>query len=340
MVVRGRMMRAKREGWEDSGKRGERWILRFKEHWEEMDNFKFEIKLKKVLLCVFCITSCLYVHACSYTVNTCLPASILCTAGATSTSVRLSQVWAWYSLTCALPCNANHTPWPYATMHVTQRLLSVPAWNQCWDGGKKCYIPVHLLTRSVFCDPHLHSPSPPLHIYTPCILPPTSCTSVVVLIIRILFCEPHQSFPPTGTILVTGLLGVPRTNVWEDWGSQKLPAGIVQGERKRKHICKWFSNAYIYIYRAGAGSNLNNMFLCLKKKETKSYHFNYHFWAKKTASHLSSLPAYLLLSDRQSPLHWPMIQRLCCPNTWRRQKRSNVEWQEVKHTMNEITYNI
>lgn len=54
----------------------------------------------------------------------------------------------------------------------------------------------------------------------------TSCTSVVVLIMRTLFSEPHHSFPPTGTILVTGLLGVPRTKVWEDWGSQKLPADL------------------------------------------------------------------------------------------------------------------
>lgn len=69
-------------------------------------------------------------------------------------------------------------------------------------------------TTSSFIQPYTHLS----------ILPPTSCTSVVVLIIRTLFCEPHQSFPPTGTILVTGLLGVPRTNVWEDWGSQKLPA--------------------------------------------------------------------------------------------------------------------
>lgn len=62
-------------------------------------------------------------------------------------------------------------------------------------------------------------------LYThPYILPLTSCTSVVVFKIRILFCEPHQSLPPTGTILVMGLVGMPRTNVWEDWESQKLPA--------------------------------------------------------------------------------------------------------------------
>lgn len=66
------------------------------------------------------------------------------------------------------------------------------------------------------------------------ICPPTSCTSVVVLMIRTLFCEPHHSFPPTGTILVTGLLGVPSTNVWEDCGSQKLPAELDQGGRKHQ----------------------------------------------------------------------------------------------------------
>lgn len=66
------------------------------------------------------------------------------------------------------------------------------------------------------------SPPQPSRTHTRIFLP-TSFSSVVVLIIRTLFCEPHHSFPPTGTILVTGLLAVPRTNVWEDWGSQKLP---------------------------------------------------------------------------------------------------------------------
>lgn len=73
------------------------------------------------------------------------------------------------------------------------------------------------------CAPRYLSTRPHTHP-SPSICPPTSCTSVVVLIMRTLFCEPHHSFPPTGTILVTGLLGVPRTKVWEDWGSQKLPA--------------------------------------------------------------------------------------------------------------------
>lgn len=58
---------------------------------------------------------------------------------------------------------------------------------------------------------------------TPAHILPTSFSSVVVLIIRTLFCEPHHNFPPTGTILVMGLLAEPRTKVWEDWGSQKLP---------------------------------------------------------------------------------------------------------------------
>lgn len=57
--------------------------------------------------------------------------------------------------------------------------------------------------------------SPRTHIH-PSIFPLASCTSVVVLMIRTLFCDPHHSFPPTGTILVTGLLGVPITNIWED----------------------------------------------------------------------------------------------------------------------------
>lgn len=54
----------------------------------------------------------------------------------------------------------------------------------------------------------------------------TSCASVAVLMTRTLFWEPHHSFPPTGTILVTGLLDVPRTSVWDDCGSQKLPGRI------------------------------------------------------------------------------------------------------------------
>ena len=75
--------------------------------------------------------------------------------------------------------------------------------------------PTHTHTHT-----HAHTSGPAAHIL------PTSFSSVIVLIIRTLFCEPHHSFPPTGTILVMGLLAVPRTNVWEDWGSQKLPVYI------------------------------------------------------------------------------------------------------------------
>lgn len=98
-------------------------------------------------------------------VQVCLPASILCTAGATSTSVRLSQLWAWYSLTSALPCNANHTPWPYTTMQVTHRLLSVPTWNQCWDGGMGRDMEGY--THLIVCLCHNVSPCTNIHLFLP-----------------------------------------------------------------------------------------------------------------------------------------------------------------------------
>ena len=80
------------------------------------------------------------------------------------------------------------------------------------------YLPPPPTNKHTPTHPHTSAPAP--HIL------PTSFSSVIVLIIRTLFCEPHHSFPPTGTILVMGLLAVPRTNVWEDWGSQKLPVYI------------------------------------------------------------------------------------------------------------------
>lgn len=114
----------------------------------------------------------------------------------------------------------------------------VYTWGLCWICVWKVFLDI------MFCYPHLspnlHTSIIPLSPLSACpsiplpVYPPTSCTSVVVLIMRILFCDPHQSFPPTGTILVTGLLGVPRTNVWEDCGSQKLPANSKEGGSKRE----------------------------------------------------------------------------------------------------------
>ena len=85
-------------------------------------------------------------------------------------------------------------------------------------GGKKC------LTQSSVLWGYFFNPRTSFDLILIHLTVLTSCTRVVVLIMRTLFWEPHHSFPPTGTILVTGLVGEPRTNVWEDWASQKLPA--------------------------------------------------------------------------------------------------------------------
>lgn len=70
-------------------------------------------------------------------------------------------------------------------------------------------------------------------------------------------------------------------------------------------------------------SNLNKMLQ--RQKSTVCSSFPPH----------ATFTAYLLLSDRLSPLHWPKTQTPCCPNTLREQKTEG--WQNekgVKRTSN------
>ena len=160
---------------------------------------------------------------------------------------------------------------------------------------------------------------------------------------RTLFCEPHHSFPPTGTILVTGLLGVPRTNVWEDWGSQKLPA---DWDKESDSVTWYLKTRLAFTFMSYMMCVVTGRVIIEKGKE------NVSIWStslpkgadqyggvaagtctKCCQKHLNTPPFYLLLSGRLSPLHWPKTQTLCCPNICTKKNRY-VKF--GKHTINVI----